>query len=87
MKEEKWLIMQEVLGEVAAERERQDGLWGEQNHIPVEYYTILVEEIGEVARALCEGDVLGYRKELIHSSAVAVAMIEAFDRNTALLNT
>jgi hypothetical protein len=40
--------------EIAAERERQDAKWGEQNHDPFKWCVILGEEVGEVNRAVCE---------------------------------
>ncbi len=76
----------DVLGDVYAERARQDAKWGEQNHLPMEWITILGEEFGEVCRAAFEAYWNGqrpehYREELIQVAAVAVAMVEAYDRN------
>lgn len=86
-----------VLSEVLAERERQEKLWGQQNHAGHEYLMILGEEVGEANKEyleeyfptkaeLHEGvqyipDFSNYRKELIQVAAVAVAMIECLDRN------
>jgi NTP pyrophosphatase (non-canonical NTP hydrolase) len=75
-----------VLREVAQERRRQHAKWGQQDHGPFKWLAILLEEVGEVARAINEGhwsgaDWVEYRKELIHSAAVAVSAIESFDRN------
>lgn len=78
-------IIQEILGE----REKQDQKWGEQNHNPIEWCAILVEEVGEVSKAALEthfkydgkNDLSDYRKELIQVAAVALAMIECLDRN------
>lgn len=86
------MSQENVLREVKAERMMQDAKWGEQNHHPVEWITILGEEFGEVCKAACEanfekfygnkrGNYLEYRKELVQVAAVAVAMIESFDRN------
>lgn len=72
----------EVLVEVYDERLRQDGLWGEQNHNAPMYYAILAEEFGEVAKAFLEKDMENYRTELVQVAAVAVAMVEAYDRGT-----
>lgn len=69
-----------VLLEVHAERVRQDEKWGEQNHDPALFLTILTEEVGEVARAILDKDTPGYREELIQVAAVAVSIVEAFDR-------
>ena len=80
-----------VLDEVKVERERRERLWGEQNHDPQDYFAILSEEVGEVAKEVVEWrfnpapkkreDRLTFmRHELIQVAAVAVAMIEAIDR-------
>lgn len=80
-----------VLSEVQEERRRQDKKWGEQNHTPPEWLSILGEEFGEVCKAVCEAHFSGYestgnwenyRTELIQLAAVAVAMVECLDRNT-----
>lgn len=79
---------EEVLKEVLEERYRQEQKWGEQNHGPAEYLMILGEEVGEANKAALEvhfgykgADPNNFRKELIQVAAVAVAMIECFDRN------
>jgi hypothetical protein len=74
-----------VLAEVAHERQRQNELWGVQNHSPAEWVTILTEENGEMSRGAYEmwhDDAFGanYREEAIHVAAVAVAAAEAYDR-------
>jgi hypothetical protein len=74
-----------VLAEVAAERARQDARWGVQNHKPEAWLSILGEEFGEVCRAVCErlyavGPNPEYRLELIQTAAVAVAMVQCYDR-------
>lgn len=77
-----------ILGEVVIERIKQDNIWGEQNHNPYIYLTILVEEVGEIAKAILHsqfgGDEAGFsniRTELIHTAAVAIAAIECLDRD------
>jgi len=86
--------MSRVLKDVIKERQRQDDKWGEQNHNPFKYFAILIEEVGEVGRALCDGidfkrkkvefedhkHYQNYRDELIQVAAVAVAMVECLDR-------
>lgn len=69
-----------VLDEVRMERKRQDGKWGEQNHHPVYWIGVLAEELGEAAKASIEFRWAAMRMELVHTAAVAVAMIEALDR-------
>ena len=75
-----------VLIEVLEERKRQEQKWGELNHTPAYYLMILGEEVGEANKAALEAHFEGkplsdYRKELIQVAAVAVAMIECYDRN------
>lgn len=86
---------QGVLGEVLAERQRQDAKWGAQNHAPEVWLMVLAEEVGEANQAAFEhlfpafdkqASVRGprsladYRQELIQVAAVAVAAIESLDR-------
>lgn len=44
----------EVMIDVQTERLRQDAKWGEQNHDPTMWMTILAEEVGELAEAMLE---------------------------------
>lgn len=77
--------MEEILKDIASERERQDAKWGKQNHHPCIWMTILQEEIGEVAQAVQkeylgwgkESDKSNYYEELIQAAAVLVAMAES----------
>lgn len=46
--------MLKILNEIAAERQRQDAKWGEQNWNPVEWVAILGEEFGEVSKEALE---------------------------------
>lgn len=75
-----------IIEEIKAERARQDAMFGElPRHLkPTFYLTILTEEVGEVARAIINGNSLGYRKELIQLAAVALAAIEEFDSGSAI---
>ena len=76
--------------DVLDERARQEEKWGEQNHKPVYWLGILMEELGEIAKEVIEateytgqenpGNGLRYRAELVQLAAVAVAAIEAYDR-------
>ena len=77
-----------VLNEVLEERNRPEKKWGPQNHDGPLYLTILTEEVGETAQAICDYRYKGtlparaehIREELIQVAAVAVAMVEAWDR-------
>jgi NTP pyrophosphatase (non-canonical NTP hydrolase) len=77
--------MQSILSEVEQERKRQDLKFGSQPQSlkPALYLAVLVEELGEVARSIIEGDSKNYRVELIQLAAVSVATVEDFDRGNA----
>lgn len=80
--------MNRALTDVARERNRQDDLWGVQDHAPGMFLAILTEEVGEVAKEVADGrvqpfDADAYREELVQVAAVAVAAIEAHDRGQA----
>jgi NTP pyrophosphatase (non-canonical NTP hydrolase) len=69
----------QVLEEVARERARQDEIWGESNPLykdVMSALTVLMEEVGEMAKAVLEGDLDGLRGEAIQVAAVAVAIGE-----------
>ena len=53
---------------------------GYQTHHPVDWLPVLIEEVGEVARAICEGDSDGYRAELIQVAAMCAALLYSFDQ-------
>lgn len=74
-----------ALRDVLAERKRQDAKWGEQNHDPFTYLTILTEEVGETAQAALSmrfgsGDPAHLREEAVQVAAVALAIVECLDR-------
>ena len=76
-------IQHEVLHDVKRERMRQDQKWGVQRHDYGTWLQILVEEVGEVAQAMQhdkgwgkETDASNLYTELIHVSAVSVAIAE-----------
>lgn len=83
-----------IFKQISAERDRQDAKFGEQNHLPVEWMPILMEEVGEVAKEALENHFNGiyrdpaalhnYRMELIQVAAVAVNMVECFDRQAKI---
>jgi NTP pyrophosphatase (non-canonical NTP hydrolase) len=84
-----------VMCQVEAERVRQDEQWGQQDHEPTVYMTILTKEVGEAAKEAIEWwmsarngmDVMAsrhldlLREELVQVAAVAVAMVECLDRD------
>lgn len=82
-------LTKKVLSEVSSERNRQDVMWGTQEHEPSVYFAILAEEVGEVAEEInemvhdprsSEQRLKNMREELIQVAAVAVAFIERLDR-------
>lgn len=81
--------MTNILNEIKLERINQDEKWGEQNHAPSDWLMILGEEVGEVNKAALEAKfgsktLSEYREELIQVAAVAVTMIECYDRNISV---
>lgn len=83
----------DVLQAVADERCRQDQKWGQQNWTPAVYQLILAEEVGEAAKEACQYTFeknkqrraairRRLRDELVQAAAVAVAWIEALDRQS-----
>jgi NTP pyrophosphatase (non-canonical NTP hydrolase) len=69
-----------VLADIVDERERQDAKWGPLGERPTPSLAVLVEEVGEVAEAMCERDYENLRAELVQVAAVACAMVEGIDR-------
>ncbi len=76
----------EVLAMVKEERARQEKKWGEQNHDPYKWITIISEELGESARQALElqhessESLDKLASELIQVSASAVAAVECLNR-------
>jgi len=76
---------------IKGERVNQVNKWGVQNHSPIEWCAILMEECGEVSKEALEfhfkkyykqnGQLERYEKELIQVAAVALAMLESLGRN------
>ena len=75
--------------------QRQIDKWGVQEHEPLIWNAILVEEVGEVSKAILEtwfqgrdpdidDDGYQYRKELIQVAAVAISAIRAYDMSRDL---
>ena len=74
--------------EIAQECNRQDEKWGaNRNHDPFIWFAILVEEVGELAKATLQNYFDGserknLREEAIHVAAVAIQIIDYLDRDT-----
>ncbi len=69
-----------LFAQIDMERSKQDKKWGEQNHSPLKWLAILVEEVGEVAQAILQGNRLACYQELIQCAAVIIAWIECEER-------
>lgn len=79
-------IQEKVILDVLRERENQDRKWGVQNHKFSFWNTILVEEVGEVAKEILDFETGGHnleelREEMVQTAAVAISMLECLDRN------
>jgi NTP pyrophosphatase (non-canonical NTP hydrolase) len=70
---------------IEIERMAQNHKWGKQNHTPLHWLGILMEEVGEVAKDVIEykdlNCLIEVQKELIQVAAVAVAFIDSLNRN------
>lgn len=74
-----------ALVDVLDERRRQDEKWGEQNHDPFAYLTVLGEEYGELCQCALHARFGGpaaehIREEAVQVAAVALAIVECLDR-------
>jgi hypothetical protein len=78
----------EALALIAAERDRQTALYGGHHEwgygdcssdgvAPIVKAAVLMEEAGEVARAVLDKDPAEVRRELVQVAAVALAWLEA----------
>jgi hypothetical protein len=77
-----------TLKAVRKQREKQLEKWGTQDHDPKMWLAILGEEFGEVAKEIAEThvkdfDPVAYRKELLHTAAVALAAAQCLDDGIA----
>jgi NTP pyrophosphatase (non-canonical NTP hydrolase) len=73
-----------ALVDIVAERERQDIMFGAiriLHQSPTLRMAILMEEVGELARAVLERDPASMRTEAVQVAAVAVALIEHLDHD------
>ncbi|MGO0669796.1 MazG-like family protein [Klebsiella michiganensis] len=74
---------------VIAEMNRQDEKWGaDRNQHPFVWQTILSEEVGEFSQAILHDEFGGHksgtaREEMVQIAAVALQIIEYYDRHCA----
>lgn len=83
------------IADAMQERVRQDAKFGPQDRPPVEWFLILSEEVGEVAKECVEiqfndaahpyANLANYRKELVETVAVGLAALLNFDTRAAAL--
>lgn len=73
-----------LLLEVAAERDRQDGKWGGESNDdqwnPLDWHELIADYNGWARRMLCMGSHDKGRRRLIQIAALALAEVEAIDR-------
>lgn len=67
----------EIYDRIKRERAKQILKWGDQVHHPLYWLGILMEEVGEVGKALVENKLDEYPDEVIQVAAVCIAMIES----------
>ena len=74
-------VQSRVIDKVIEERNRQDEKWGYPQHNYFEWFAILVEEVGEIAKELNGGDdIENLKTEITQVAAVAIAMLEAINK-------
>ena len=74
-----------ALEDVLYERLRQDELWGDQSgHADERWLVILIEEVGEVARAMYDDDEGHVYEEIIQCAAVCMAWAEAMQKRRTI---
>ena len=71
---------EKIVKEILAERDRQDRLWGVQDHEAFKWVAILLEEVGEYSKDVLEGRMTHAREEVVQIAAVAMAIVESMDR-------
>lgn len=71
------MISELTLAAIKAEGMRQDAKWGEQNHEPEVWLSILTEEVGELAQAMLADRFDSGRDEKLHDSHHDSMEIEA----------
>jgi len=79
--------MDNWLNEIKEERARQVEKWGEQNHHPLLWFSIIGEEYGEMCQHFnnytfdCEAiRIEEVKKEAVQIAATCVAMLESIER-------
>ncbi len=73
-------MQQKIIDAILAERQRQDVLWGITDHDPERWLLFLVEELGEVSRAIQDGTFEDYCTELTQLAALCISAMECATR-------
>lgn len=84
-------MIDQIIGDIIVERADQATKWNRphpwgwgdcsSNQVnPTTKATVLLEEAGEVARAILDQDLKGLRRELVQLAAVCVAIIQWVDK-------
>lgn len=79
-KRRQMIYWDDITGDIGKETLRQKQIWGIQNHSPLKWLAILMEEVGEVSKAILEKDYEGYYEELVQVAAVAVTALDSVRR-------
>lgn len=61
---------------IVDERKYQEKKYGKQNHEPLKWLAILMEEVGEASKEVLECQMPNYVEEMVQVAAVAVAALE-----------
>ena len=73
----------QIYNAINDERDRQDKKWGEQNHHPLFWSAILMEELGELSQAIIdEENTDRIKSEAIQVAAVSIAFLEYLERGS-----
>lgn len=64
---------------IQIERDNQDKKWGPQHHSDEKWLTILMEEVGEAAKAVLEKDEASLFEEVVQIGAVLEAWVTSRD--------
>ncbi len=81
-------IQGRVQDAVLAERVRQDGLWGpveRLTHSPDKWNSLVMEEVGEAAKALNEDDPAQMMIELVQAAATIYSWIESIEHRSQVV--
>ena len=65
-------LCEDALDMIAGEDTRQRTKWGDQKHSDYNWFTILMEEVGELCKAALEGDLKAIVKEATQVATLAL---------------